>query len=126
MTTRGIRGAITVDANDANAILSATRELLLTLQTENGLQTDELAAAWFTVTPDLNAAFPAAAARSLGWDQLPLLDAQEVPVADALPRCIRVLLLWNTDKPQHAIRHVYLRRAASLRPDWVAEKEESR
>jgi len=126
MITRGIRGATTVSANDEDAILSATRELLLALQAENGFQAASLAAAWFTVTPDLNAAFPAAAARSLGWDQVPLMDAQEVSVAGSLPHCIRVLLLWNTDVSQDAIKHVYLRGAAALRPDLTVAKEESR
>ena len=123
METRGIRGATTVSRNDREEILAATRELLLSLQTANGFAKERLAAAWFTVTPDLDAAFPAAAARDLGWDQVPLLDAQEIPVPGALPRCIRVLLLWNTDVPQSSVQHIYLRQAAALRPDLAAEKE---
>ncbi len=123
METRGIRGATTVSRNDREEILAATHELLLSLQTANGFAKERLAAAWFTVTPDLDAAFPAAAARDLGWDQVPLLDAQEIPVPGALPRCIRVLLLWNTDVPQSSVQHVYLRQAAALRPDLAAGKE---
>ncbi len=122
MRIRGVRGATTVDQNDAQAILEATRKLLVAMQTENGIQTEDLAAAWFTVTPDLDAAFPATAARDLGWNHVPLMDAQEIPVAGALPCCIRVLLLWNTDKPQDAVRHVYLGGARALRPDWVTER----
>ncbi|MGI6380272.1 MAG: chorismate mutase [Anaerolineae bacterium] len=123
METRGIRGATTVSRNDREEILAATRELLLSLQTANGFAKERLAAAWFTVTPDLDAAFPAAAARDLGWDQVPLLDAQEIPVPGALPRCIRVLLLWNTDVPQSSVQHIYLRQAVALRPDLAAGKE---
>lgn len=123
METRGIRGATTVSRNDGEEILAATRELLLSLQTANGFAKERLAAAWFTVTPDLDAAFPAAAARDLGWDQVPLLDAQEIPVPGALPRCIRVLLLWNTDVPQSSVQHIYLRQAVALRPDLAAGKE---
>lgn len=126
METRGIRGATTVEANSREEILSATRELLLALQAANGFPQESLAAIWFTVTPDLDGAFPATAARSLGWDHVPLMDAQEIPVAGALPRCIRVLLLWNTDISQQAVRHIYLREAAALRPDLAANKEQSR
>lgn len=126
MEIRGIRGATTVSTNGHEEILAATRELLLALQAANGFSKESLAAAWFTVTPDLDAAFPAAAARDLEWDCVPLMDAQEIPVAEALPRCIRVLLLWNTDVPQQAVKHIYLREAAVLRPDLTAEKEDSR
>jgi len=126
MTIRGVRGATTVDANNPEAILDATRELLTMIQRENNLAAEDLAAAWFTVTRDLDAAFPAAAARDLGWDQVPLMDAQEIPVPGALPRCIRVLLLWHTDRAQDAVHHVYLRGARVLRPDLVAGREGDR
>jgi chorismate mutase len=126
MGIRGIRGATTVDENDAKAILEATRELLVMMERENDLAAEDLAAAWFTVTPDLDAAFPAAAARDLGWRQVPLMDAQEIPVSGSLPRCIRVLLLWNTDRAQDAVRHVYLAGARVLRPDWVAGRKAGR
>lgn len=114
---RGIRGATTIKANSAEEIHSATRELLTALQQANGLNPQDLAAAWFTATPDVTAAFPAKAARELGWDHVPLLDAVEMDVPGGLPLCIRVLLLWNTNLDQKAIRHVYLKAAASLRPD---------
>ena len=118
MSLRGIRGATTVKANQAGEILAATRELLETILSANpGLQPSELSAAWFTLTSDLDAAYPAQAARELGWTQVPMLCACEIPVPGSLPGCIRLLLQWNTDLPQSAIRHVYLREAISLRPD---------
>jgi chorismate mutase len=117
MPCRGIRGAITVESNSPEAILSATRELLQALVSANGLDPADLAGAIFTVTPDLNAAFPAQAARELGWTCVPLLCAQEINVPDALPRCIRVLLWWNTEKLPSEVVHVYLREARNLRPD---------
>jgi chorismate mutase len=83
----------------------------------NGIEIEDIASALFTTTADLSSAFPARAARELGWQHVPLLDAQEIPVPGSLPRCVRVLLHWNTDKPQADIRHVFLRGAASLRPD---------
>ena len=117
MTVRGIRGATTVERNEAEAILAATQELLAAIVEANGLSPDELASAIFSVTPDLNAAFPAAAARRLGWRYVPLFDTQEIPVPGSLPRCIRVLLHWNTSRPPQEVAHVYLRGARTLRPD---------
>jgi len=118
MTVRGIRGATVAAANRAEDILEATRELLQAiLQANPTLQPADIGAALFTVTDDLNAAYPAAAARQLGWQHVPLLDGREIPVPGGLPRCIRVMLWWNTDLPQTAIQHVYLREAARLRPD---------
>ena len=128
MSLRGIRGATTVGANYVEDILGSTRELLEALHSENGFAPEDLAAIWFTVTDDLNAAFPAQAARQLGWRDVPLLDALEIPVPDSLRQCIRVLALWNTEVSQSAIRHVYLHGARVLRPDIVKPlaKEESR
>ncbi len=117
MALRGIRGATTVAENSADAIIAATAELLRALVGANGLAPEDLACVTFTVTPDLDAAFPARAARELGWQQVPLLDACEIPVPGSLPRCIRALLLWNTPTPQNEIVHVYLRDAQVLRPD---------
>lgn len=117
MPCRGIRGATTVESNAAAAILGATRELLARIVEANAVSAEDIASALFTVTHDLTAAFPAQAARELGWQHVALLDAQEIPVPDSLPRCVRVLIHWNTDKPQAAIHHVYLHGAASLRPD---------
>jgi chorismate mutase len=123
MPCRGIRGAITVEANSAGAILEATREMLAHIMEANGASAQDIASAFFTVTPDLSAAFPAQAARDLGWDHVALLDAQEVPVPGSLPNCVRVLVHWNTGKAQDEIRHVYLRGAASLRPDVVVKTQ---
>lgn len=114
---RGIRGATTVEENSAAAIVAATRELLEQIIALNGLNEKDVASAIFSVTPDLTAAFPAKAARELGWQHVALFDAQEIPVPGSLPLCVRVLIHWNTGKPQAGIRHVYLRGAASLRPD---------
>lgn len=117
MAVRGIRGATTVPVNTPDAILKATRELLAALLSANHLDPGEICTAVFTATPDLTAEFPAAAARQLGWTTTPLLDAVEIDKPGALSRCIRVLLQVNTELPQSAMRHVYLREAAQLRPD---------
>jgi len=117
MLCRGIRGATTVDENSQPAILAATQELLHALISANDIFPADIASAIFTVTPDLNAAFPAEAARRMGWTDVPLMDAVEVPVLDGLPHCIRVLVHWNTSRPPEAVHHVYLRGAIGLRPD---------
>jgi len=121
MTTRGIRGATTVAANDRLEILARTRELLETMVRLNGLRSEDIASVWFTVTDDLDAEFPAFAARELGWSDVPLMCGREIPVAGALPRCIRVLITWNTAKGQSEIRHAFLHGARALRPDWAVE-----
>lgn len=121
MRFRGIRGAVTVDANAEQAILDATAELLETMVKVNGVDVDDIAGVVFTVTPDLNAAFPAEAGRRLaGWAQVPLMCAQEIPVPGALPRCIRVLMFINTTKTLDEVQHVYLRGAQQLRPDLIS------
>jgi chorismate mutase len=97
--------------------LGATRELLTRLVEANGLTEEDVASIFFTATADLAAAYPAEAARELGWQHTALLDAQEIPVPGSLPRCIRVLIHWNTDRAQSEIVHAYLRDAAALRPD---------
>ncbi|NLT73978.1 MAG: chorismate mutase [Chloroflexi bacterium] len=119
MPVRGIRGATTVAADSEEEILQATRALLQEMVSANGVQVDDLAAAYFTVTQDLHAAFPARAARDLGWTALPMLNGNEIPVPGSLRRCVRVLLWWNTDCPPRDVHHVYQREAVSLRPDWV-------
>lgn len=121
MPCRGIRGAITVETDSAVAILEATREMLVRIVETNDVSARDVASALFTATTDLTAAFPAQAARELGWYQVALLDAQEIPVPGSLPYCVRALVLWNTDKAQDEIHHVYLRGAASLRPDLPAK-----
>jgi prephenate dehydratase len=117
MPCRGIRGAITVAENTPEGILGATEELLRAMSAANGLDPADLASAIFTLTPDLDAAFPAQAARKMGWDHVPLLDAVEIGVPGSLSRCIRVLVNWNTEQPPYAVRHIYLREAVALRPD---------
>lgn len=114
---RGIRGATTVHENTRAAILDATRELLLEMIEANDLQTEEVASAIFTTTPDLNAEFPAVAAREIGWHDVALLCQHEMNVPGALGRCIRILIHWNTPKLQHEIVHIYTRGATNLRPD---------
>jgi chorismate mutase len=121
MATRGIRGATTVERNDRNDILTATRELLEVIVRLNGLRPDDIAYVWFTVTPDLDAEFPAFAARELGWTDVPLMCGREIPVPGAMARCIRVLVDWNTSKSQREVRHAFLHRAKELRPAWAVE-----
>jgi len=105
-----------VDANTREAILEATRELLLAMMKANALEADDIACAIFTTTADLNAEFPAAGARELGWSEVPMLCGREMEVPGALPRCLRVLLLANTNKKAEEMVHVYLKEARTLRP----------
>lgn len=121
MAARGIRGATTVERNDRDEILAATRELLEVIVRLNGLRPDDIAYVWFTVTPDLDAEFPAFAARELGWTDVPLMCGREIPVPGAITGCIRVLIDWNTAKAQREVRHAFLRRARELRPAWAVE-----
>ncbi len=118
MPIRGVRGATTIETDDPEQVLSATRELLQALLAANpGLQSADIASAWFTVTEDVASVHPALAARQMGWDLVPMMCSQEIPVPCSLPHCIRVLLHWNTGLPQDAVHHVYLREAVKLRPD---------
>ena len=114
---RGVRGATTVDRDDRDEILNATRQLLALMIRRNEICTTDIGSAIFTVTSDITAEFPALAARQLGWIEVPLLCGYEVSVEGSLPRCIRILLHWNTEKPQSAIHHVYVHGAVKLRPD---------
>ncbi len=117
MYCRGVRGATTVEVNEREAILAATRELLALMIEANGIKPEDVASAIFTTTPDLNAEFPALAARQLGWHDVALLCGHEMDVPGALQRCIRILIHWNTTRPADQIRHVYIRGAETLRPD---------
>ena len=121
MHCRGIRGATTAEENTAEAILAATRELLVLIVEANDLRVEDVASVIFTTTSDLTAAFPAKAAREMGWRDVALLDAQEIPVPGSLERCIRVLIHWNTDKRQDEVVHIYIKGANALRPDWRLE-----
>ena len=117
MLCRGVRGATTADENSKDAILTATRKLLALMIRINGIEPEHVASAIFSLTRDLDAEFPALAARQLGWLDVPLLCTYEVDVPGSLRRCVRVLLHWNTDKPQSEIRHIYVKDAERLRPD---------
>jgi chorismate mutase len=114
---QGIRGATTVEANDATQILEATDELLRRLIEANELVPDDIVSAFFTVTADLDAAFPARAAEIYGWNIVAILHAREIPVPGSLGRCIRLLVHAYTARSREDIRHVYLRGATVLRPD---------
>lgn len=114
---RGVRGATTVEANERGLIMARVTEMLSVLVVENNIELTDLGAAIFSATPDLDAAFPAAAARTLGWGEVPLFGTQELDVEGGVPLCIRVLLLWNSDKNQNEIKHIYLHGASVLRPD---------
>jgi len=120
---QGIRGATTVDANDAQQILEATDELLRRLHEANDLTPDDIVSAMFTMTGDLNAAFPARAAEVYGWKIVAILHSTEIPVPGSLPRCIRLLVHAYTRRARQEIRHVYLRGATVLRPDRAVNSE---
>ncbi|HEY4491173.1 MAG TPA: chorismate mutase [Acidobacteriota bacterium] len=115
---RGIRGAIQVSANESDAIVLAATELMQALIEPNQIKKEKVSAVFFTVTPDLNAAFPAAVRNKLGWDLVPFLCGQEIAVPNTLERVLRVLILFDTDRGQEQIRHQYLGETASLRPDF--------
>lgn len=115
MWCRGIRGATTVDKNTKEDILGAGKELLQKIIEANGLVPENVASAIFTTTPDLDAEFPAAAARQLGWSHTALLCAQEMNVPGSLPKCLRILILYNTDKSAEEIVHVYIKGATTLK-----------
>lgn len=117
MLCRGVRGATTVESNSRDQILEETRKLLALMIRFNDIETEDVASAIFTVTRDLDAEFPALAARQLGWLDVPLLCGYEVDVPGSLHHCIRILVHWNTDKPQDEIVHVYVNEAQRLRPD---------
>ena len=117
MSCRGVRGATTVESNSRDEILEETRRLLALMIRFNDIEPQDVASAVFTVTTDLNAEFPALAARQLGWFDVPLLCSYEIEVPGSLRRCIRLLVHWNTEKPQKEIIHVYVKDAQQLRPD---------
>jgi chorismate mutase len=114
---RGIRGATTSDSNTREDILKATRQLLALMIRQNGIDPNDLASAFFSTTVDLDAEFPALAARQLGWLNVALLCTHELDVPGSLRKCIRVLLHWNTSKAASEVMHVYIKGATALRPD---------
>ena len=118
MSIRGIRGATTIIEDTPEAILAATRELLLAiLQANPTLRPEDIASVFFTVTEDIRSVHPALAARELGWGETPLMCALEIPVPGSLKSVVRVMIHWNTALPQHQIHHIYLHEAVRLRPD---------
>lgn len=121
MLTRGVRGATTVKANTREAILEATAELLQAMAEANGLDSEDVASAFFTSSPDLNAEFPALAARDMGWTHVALLCGHEMTVPGSLNMCLRILLHVNTEKKASDIVHVYLHGARVLRPEFESQ-----
>jgi chorismate mutase len=125
---RGIRGATTVESDSADEIEASTGELLRQLIEANAIDTQEIAGAWFTTTRDLSAEFPAVAARKLGWTEVPLLCGHEMSVVESnprsIPRCIRVMILLNTDRAASEMKFIYLRRAAEIKADLDRLKAE--
>ena len=117
MLVRGVRGATTVENNTRDEILTATRQLFALMIRLNGIEPEMAASAMFSVTTDLNAEFPALAARQLGWLEVPLLCTYEIDVPGSLRKCVRVLIHWNTNKPQNEIQPIYIKGAVKLRPD---------
>lgn len=117
MKIRGIRGAITVSGNNRKGIVASTKTLLQKIVKENKLRIEDIASVIFSVTKDLNAEFPAIAARKLGWLYTPLMCTYEISVPGSLKKCIRVLMHVNSAKEQKAMKHVYLGGAKKLRPD---------
>ncbi|MDF2635720.1 MAG: chorismate mutase [Pelosinus sp.] len=114
---RGIRGAITVDKNESVEIIERVTELLAAIVQANTFELEDIGAIIFSSTPDVNSTFPAIAARNLGWTEVPLFGTQEIDSPNGVPYCIRVLILLNTELPQKAIKHIYLREAVVLRQD---------
>ncbi len=122
MSVRGIRGAITVDVNEEGPMLDATIQLLNGIIEVNQFAPEDIASVFVTVTQDLDATFPARAIRQMaGWELVPLMCSLEVPVKGSLEKCIRLMVMVNTDASQKDIRHVYLNRAEALRPDLLGK-----
>ncbi len=115
---RGVRGATSADTNDKPSIMAAAKELLSLLLTENHLASEDIGAIIFSSTPDINAAFPAAGARELGLTDVPLFGTQEIDCPTGVKNCIRILILTNTELSQKEIKHIYLKDAAVLRPEY--------
>ena len=117
MPCRGVRGATTVESDTREEVLKATRQLLALMIRLNGIEPADVASAIFTTTADVRAEFPALAARQMGWIDVPLICTHEIDVPGSLRLCVRILVHWNTDKPSREIQHVYIKKAAALRPD---------
>jgi len=122
---RGVRGAISAEANTCDAILAAVDTLMRAIIAANALEEDDIASILFSTTPDLTACYPAKAVRDMGWTRVAMLGFQEMGIPDAVPYCIRVLIHWNTETAMESIKHIYLGKAIVLRPDWKSEPSES-
>ena len=120
---RGVRGAVPVMSNTESDILAAAERLLSELISRNGIISDDIASAIFTTAPDLNAEYPAIAARKFGWSNVALLCGHEMDVPHGMQSCLRILIHWNTDKSSEDIVHVYLDETRSLRPDLYVEEQ---
>lgn len=125
MATRGVRGAITVKRNEKDAIVFATEMLLEKIISVNKIKVEDIAAAIFSVTPDLTKEFPAIAAREMGWLYTPLMCTNEIDIEGSLEKCIRVLLIVNSERTQDKMKHIYLDEAQKLRPDLSANNKDS-
>ena len=123
MKCLGVRGATTVNENTGEAIWRATRELLQAVIKANGINEEDVASVIFTTTPDLTAAYPAKAARDLGWHRTALMGCQEMDVPNGIPMCIRILIHWNTVKTLDEIQHIYMYGATVLRPDLYPDNK---
>ena len=121
MKVRGIRGAITAREDTEEEIITATIALLKKMIAANDLKKENVASVTFSMTPDLNSTFPAVAARELGWENVALFCCQELAVNDALEKCVRILIHYNTDKELAELNHIYLKKAKQLRPDLAEE-----
>lgn len=121
---RGVRGATTVEANTREAILDATRELLIAMIKLNEIHPDDVGSAIFTTTMDLNAEYPAVAARQLGWHDAALMCAHEMAVPHGLEKCLRILIMWNTTGTAQEVQHVYIKGAKHLRPERSIEMKD--
>lgn len=120
MACRGVRGATTVEQDQPEEVLTATRELLAAMIFANDMKSEDVASIIFTTTADVVSVYPAVGARQLGWVDVPLICTQEMQVAGSLTHCIRIMLHWNTDKPQGEVQHVFMNEAKRLRPDILS------
>ena len=122
MFLRAVRGAITVENNDADEILQASQELLIEMVDRNAINIDDITSIFFSMTTDLNAVYPAASARNLGWTSVPLMCTNEINVPGSLKKCVRIMLYFNTEKKNTELMHIYLRKARVLRPDLSSNR----
>lgn len=121
MKCRGVRGAITIEHNDREEILEATKELLKKIVKDNEVDIEDIASIYFSVTDDLDQEFPALAARQMGWNHVAMICSNELTTPNCLKKCLRILMHINTEKSQAEIHHIYLRGAKKLRPDLAAD-----